>query len=136
MLPGTSTSTGLPVLGAMKLGSTTRAESRMSGRSARTQSDAFHSSITRAGSIGICTRSVVPAEASMTNRSQAAPRWGASRERAWPTTRWPTSDSATSQDGSGPSNESSRVAAAAPTDANATIAAQVAKSHGRQRARR
>ena len=103
----------------------------MSGRSAFTQSDAFHSSITRAGSMGSCTRSVVPAEASMTNRSQAAPRCGASRVRAWPTTRCPTSDSATSQDGSDASNESSRVAAeATPAYANATVAAQMAKSHG------
>ncbi|NCA10673.1 hypothetical protein EBR56_02505 [bacterium] len=87
MLPGTSTSTGRPVLVATKLGSSTRAARRISGRLARTQTAAFHSSITRAPPTGAVSRRVVPAAASITNRSQAAPRCGASRERVWETSR-------------------------------------------------
>ena len=128
IVPGTSTSTGRPVLGAMKLGSTTRTARRMSGRSDRTQSEAFHSSITRALGRGICTRSVVPAEASMMNRSQDAPRWAASRVRPWLMTRGPTSASAISHELSGVSKESSIVAAFAgsvpPTGIKAAASAQ------------
>jgi hypothetical protein len=81
--PGTSTSTGRPVFGAMNPGRTTRAESLMSARLLRTQSDACHSSMTIARPIGVCTRSVVPVEASRTNRSQAVPPCGAARLRSW-----------------------------------------------------
>ena len=116
--PGTRTVTAPPVRVERKAGRRIRTESRMSGRSARTHSDARHSSMTRAGESGSCQRRVVPLEASSTIRSHPLPRCGSSVERAWLMIRWTTSESPITHAVAGLSKDSSIPPAAAVAHAN------------------
>ena len=115
--PGTRTATAVPVRDERNAGRMIRAESRMSGRSARTHSAARHSSMTRAGWRGSSQRRVVPLAASITIRSQPLPRCGPSVDRAWLTTRCVTSESPIVQVVAGVSNGSSTPPAVAVAQA-------------------
>ena len=128
--PGTRTVTAPPVREERKAGRRIRTESRMSGRSARTHSDARHSSMTRAGDSGSSQRRVVPLAASSTIRSHPLPRCGTSVDRAWLMIRWTTSESPITHDVTGPSKRSSIPPAAAVAHANTAANSMPTRSTG------